>query len=420
MIVLFNDSLGEFGGSHTLMLRMCRWLRAHDVTVGVLCISDSNTEIVGAMQQIGVSIEVVGNYDLKRLHNSVKKYYTKDVDVKIINLYLGKWLDIECVKGKYNIPVQNILYDIHPETFYKGAGLPLKILRNYAKWEFRRIAKKIYRNSAIISMEETNIKSAREYLIIKNPDDYNPMILRLPMICERKNNYEDIIRKGFESNVIMAAARADFPYKGYLMGLVEDFASLKENFPNIKLCLVVAGHDMSLLKGKINSFANYIKKDIKIHGWLTYSELLSEMQNCKVFVGMGTTILDAALQYKPVVSAAFNTLENKTCGLFSDNPFTLGPIENECHFSLNDLKSILDLDYKQYSEQCKRSFETVFTHYNIDKMMPALLEQMPKTNKTILSMLEIKEHQISLLINKYRYKNKTDKNDFSEVAASNK
>ncbi len=330
MTVLFNDTLGVFGGSHTLMLRMCKWLRAHDIKVGVLCISDSNIEIVTAMQEIGVSIDVVGDFDLSVLYNTLKKYYEKDEDVKVINLFLGKWLAVECVKKCHNIPVQNIIYDIHPATFYKGVGLPLKLLRKYAKWEFRKIAKKIYRNNAIISMEETNIKSAREFLEIKNPDDYRPPILRLPMICERKEECNEIIQKGYNSNAIMAAARADFPYKGYLMGLVDDFAVLKLQYPEIKLCLVVAGHDMPLLKEKIEALPSNIKNDIKIHGWLKYPELLSEMQNCKVFVGMGTTILDAALQYKPVVSTAFNTLENKTCGLFSDNPFTLGPIENEC------------------------------------------------------------------------------------------
>ncbi len=78
------------------------------------------------------------------------------------------------------------------------------------------------------------------------------------------------------------------------------------------------------------------------------------------------------------------------------------------------------MNFNQYSELCKKSFETVFTYYNINKMMPSLLELKPMTNKTILSIPEILEHRLSLFINKFRYRNIKDKNDFSEVVASNK
>ena len=104
------------------MLRMCSWLCSHNYNVSIFCISATNTEIVGAMKEIGVSIEVIGNFDLKLLSNALNKVVTQDSDVKIINFTLEKWLNVECVKRMYGFIVQNLIYDIHPAFFYKGDG----------------------------------------------------------------------------------------------------------------------------------------------------------------------------------------------------------------------------------------------------------------------------------------------------------
>lgn len=418
MTVIFNDTLGVFGGSHTLMLRMCRWLRSHHYNVSIFCISASNTEIVEAMKGIGVSIEVIGNFDLKLLKNALNKTLLLDSSVKIINFTLEKWLNVECVKKMYGFTVQNIIYDIHPATFYKGDSLPFVFLRKHARKEFRRIVLRAHDNNAIISMEKTNIKSVRNYY--GYGEEYNPPILSLPMICERNAQCEEIIRTGFDSNIIMTAARADFPYKGYLMGLVDDFATLKKKYTGLKLLIITAGNDLPKLKRKIDGFDENIKKDITISGWVKYPKLIELMEKCKVFVGMGTTILDAALQYKIVISSAFNTLEHKSCGFFSDNPFILGPAENECSAALPYLDSVFSMDFEEYKTQCNKSFDEAYNNYNIDNMLPALLAQKEKSTDCVLTWGEVQEHRLNLFVNKFRYRNKIDKNDYQEVIASNK
>lgn len=418
MTVIFNDTLGEFGGSHTLMLRMCRWLRLHNYNVSIFCIIASNTEIVGSMKELGVQIDVIGNFDLKLLKNALNKVLEQDSDVKVINFTLEKWLNVECVKRMYGFTIQNLIYDIHPAIFYKGDGLPFAVLRKHARKEFRRIVLRAHDNNAIVSMEETNVKSVRNYYGYVN--EYNPPILSLPMICERNEHCEDIIKSGFDSNLIMTATRADFPFKGYLMGLVDDFVELKKKYPELKMLIVSAGNDLPKLKDKIAELEDNVKNDINVHGWVTYPELIELMKKCKVFVGMGTTILDAALQYKIVVSSAFNTLEHKSCGFFSDNPFILGPVESECTPALEYLDTVLKMDFDEYKTKCHQSFEAVFNNYNIDTMMPALLAQNENSTGCVLTWSEVQEHRLNLFINKFRFRNKVDKNDYTEVIASNK
>ena len=53
-------------------------------------------------------------------------------------------------------------------------------------------------------------------------------------------------------------------------------------------------------------------------------------------------------------------------------------------------------------------------------MMPALLAQNEKSSDCILTWREVQEHCLNLIVNKIRFRNKVDKNDYTEVIASNK
>ena len=78
------------------------------------------------------------------------------------------------------------------------------------------------------------------------------------------------------------------------------------------------------------------------------------------------------------------------------------------------------MDFDEYKSKCYQSFEAVYNNYNIDTMMPALLAQNEKSSDCILTWGEVQEHRLNLIVNKIRFRNKVDKNDYTEVIASNK
>ena len=45
MIVVINDTLGAYGGTHTLTLRICQWLVKNGYQSVVFCEHDGNEEI---------------------------------------------------------------------------------------------------------------------------------------------------------------------------------------------------------------------------------------------------------------------------------------------------------------------------------------------------------------------------------------
>lgn len=404
IMVIFNDTLNAYGGSHTLILRMCKWLRLNGVETCVFCTKVSNTEMTNSLKELGVLIENVGNYSLYKVKKTVKKYISKKREIKVINFTLDKWLDLEVVKKIYRYEIENIIYDIHPETFHKGKAANFNFIKKYVKRVVCKLVKKISENNAIVAMEELNILSTRDFLNL-DASQYCPEIIRLPMVCNRKRNFDEIIEKGFDSNVIMSAARADFPFKGYLIGLIDDFVCLKKRYPSLKLLYVVAGPSLSVLMDKVKTLPNSISKDISINNWLPYQKLLDEIQNCKIFVGMGTSVLDAALQYKPVLTAAYNTYENKTSGFFSDNPFILASSVDEAKEAFAFLDIFFDEDYIHYKDRCIKNFDTVFMNYNIDKLMPALLSLETKKKYSLLTLKESLIHVIHMCLNRFRYRN---------------
>ena len=58
-MIVFNDTLGVYGGAQTLMLRMCTWLRSNNISAAIITDSTANTEIVDRLRKIDVIIENV-------------------------------------------------------------------------------------------------------------------------------------------------------------------------------------------------------------------------------------------------------------------------------------------------------------------------------------------------------------------------
>ena len=118
-------------------------------------------------------------------------------------------------------------------------------MRNFSKAKYGGILSRINKNNALIMMDEYCTDQTIDYM---GPIfETLPLIVRLPMYCKPFENFNEIIQDGFKSRIMMTAARAEFPNKGYMMGLVDDFVRLKEKFPDVKLEIIAAGDDMDKL-----------------------------------------------------------------------------------------------------------------------------------------------------------------------------
>lgn len=407
MTVIFNDTLGVLGGSQTLMLRMATWLRTHNINVCIICDSDTNEEIVTELRKIDVRIEVCKTEAFKVIANILKEY----TDLLVINFGFGRYLNVECIKKKYNIQFNNIIYDIIPITFLKGSGFKSNFLRNHAKRKYLKILLRMVKNGAVLSQEETNNKSVCSYFGIKL-SDYNPKMLRIPMVCNPLANHELIIKDGYSSSIILTAARADFPFKGYMIGLVDEFEKIKKSVKNAKLKIYSDGGDIEVLREKINSVSTGIQKDIELCGWISYIELYSELKKCKMYIGLGSSLMDAALNYKPSIVASYNTTKCVTAGTFADNPNCIGTKEDDLPTAAILIEKIFSMTSEQYRDLCQKNFNAVYDNYNIDKIMSELINSKTTNQNCILTLSERLENYFNIVLNRIRFRNKKDKNRY--------
>lgn len=404
-MIVFNDTLGAYGGSHTLMYRMCKWLSDNSISSAIICRSKDNKEIVEKLQKLGVEIICA---DMMNIHHAyeVLAYLMKKEPIKVVNLSWNFYLDIECVKYKYHLDFDNIVYCIHPETFKKGIGFKTKFMRNYSINKYAPIYKRMNANKAIIMMDEVDTEESNNYLHERL--EPTPEIIRLPMYCNSRNDYKNIIKCGYDSNIIMTAARAEFPYKGYIIGLIADFVKLKSMYPKLKLEIITAGDDYNIVVENINKLNDCVKSDITLHGWMDYDVLKKNIERCKIFVGMGTTVLDAALLYKPSLPVRFNTYEDIGEYFIHEKPEYITPDYLCQSKAINAIEKVLKLSYNEYSQMCIDSYNSVKDNYDIEVGMKKIINVKTVNSKCILTNKEVKTHMLNNRFNMIRYRNAND------------
>lgn len=402
MIIVINDTLGAYGGTHTLTLRMCRWLAASGYQTAVFCDRDDNKEIVGKLKENGTKIYCFDTSDTLKSYDIVNRLVYRD-NLKVISLMWDKYIDMEILKAEKALEFENIIYCVHFGTFMKGATYP-HIIKEYVRLRYRRIFDRMDKNAAIVMMDEDTTRRTGEYFG-KDFYPWNPFA-RIPMICKEDRMSEEIVRKGYKSDVLMTASRAEFPYKGYLLGLIDIYGRLKGEYPMLKLVIVAGGEsrDVGLIKDKIALLPTKARQDVEFHHWMDYDTLREKIKSCKLFIGMGTSVLDAALEYKPSIAVKYNTYDVISQGMLKDFP-EFCTADEDCKTSADPLiKHILELDEESYRKEAYATFNAVKRCYDIDINIKVLIDAHPKYNKTLLRRRDIRFHKLIKNISRLKHR----------------
>ena len=157
-----------------------------------------------------------------------------------------------------------------------------------------------------------------------------PLPMVLPPIGNRRTPSD-------ECHILTVARLVDM--KGYVEGLIHDLAeiTLKQGLP----CrLIVVGDGP--LRSRFEQVAERcgVASRIRFVGSVPYAELLEYYTQADIFVGMGTTVLEAASVGVPVIVATASTTQFITPGLFgADDRLDLG--EPYCRAPLLQGREIL-------------------------------------------------------------------------------
>lgn len=247
----------------------------------------------------------------------------------------------------FNKKIQEL--DEHNNIFYNNIG-HLKYFENKYNYKVKFPSKKIYLKSP-----------NREFTLFKEE-----------LV---KNKYRS------ESFNILTISRFDFPHKGYLLGLIDNYVDLKKKYKNIKLFIIGYGEGKNQVLEKINNISNEIKKDIYLIGKVEYDKLNQYFDKVDLYIGLAGTVRDAALNSVISIPVRHYSLVCEGYGFLPESKEFIisnkkgNPIEKYIEEAIN-------LNEEEYINLSKASYNTFEVDPNYRD--PAL-DLEPKNSEKIIS-----------------------------------
>lgn len=363
LIMAFNHF--DTGGLQTLMVRMARWSLNNNIKPIIFfeTADDYMLELCNKNK-----IEFYQTYRKKEIVKILKEKIYIKANITIITFELPQFMMFENIINKYlrNYNVNHIIYNVSVNGMISGRkikGLFGKIIYKF----YLSLVNRIFNNKQVYFMDDDTFDAVIDYYKIKDIDR-NDCILLLPMFIENKAE-----RKfNFEKKNILTVSRADFPYKGYIMGLLDDFEALREKYDDITLEIVSFGKDIEKIEEKIKESKFY--DDIKLIKGLTEEEIKQRLHNTYLYIGMGTTVLDAANEKVPSIVTCHSTMQNLCVGFFSENPRIIGKYKYG-NLAIEYMEKIICLSKEEYKAMCSKVFEEYQLNYDISIIMPSIIKK---------------------------------------------
>ena len=200
---------------------------------------------------------------------------------------------------------------------------------------------------------------------------------------------------------ILTVARAIFPFKGYIIGLLDDFIKLCDSFDDIELHIVSFGEDYEILIDKINNLPEKVRKKVKLDNGLKMEEIRSELKKTYVYIGMGTTILDAADEAVPCIVSAHTTMKNECIDFFHRCPMVISQQSpgQPAYGLLQKILSVKDEEYKIMKADTYRAYKD---NYDIDIMMQRLIKRCSEISCKELTAWEISVYNLLNIMRKVK------------------
>lgn len=376
MNFVFTTCRLVMGGNETLILRMSEWLlsEGHSVTV----IAAQGGYLADKMPK-GCNVIVVGSF---RFGAAVIPFFNYDDDIKEI----FKQADVVMsFSGGGCMFAYHLYKRFSPKSaklisgvFHPNTGVSEVSYFNSIFWNAVFNENKFYMNKAI-SEEHAQ----------KGYDTENTKLWTLPVIIDRKS---DNLSIGFDSNIILSIGRLT-EFKGYNYYMIDVVKELvNQGFKNIEWHVI--GDDepntrepvKKYMQSKIIEYG--LQDNIMLHGIIDYKELPKFINKSKVFVGMGTSAVEACACGVPTICAVVDEKEGYTYGYMWDQP--KGCVGEKLLNTKPDIK-VLDLiknllllnesDYQKMSTKALNVTEDFLLENQMKEFMSLLISSKPGLNR---------------------------------------
>lgn len=371
--------VSNYGGIETLMIRMARWLKENGYSSVILTDSErkADPDLLRELQRDSAvfSIPFRGYRNLS-LHDFAIR---TDERLKVIVFSYPGYLIADEIRRQVK-KSQILFYDPHQYglilEFYVSNPLLKKAAHIWAKHLVRRMDRQqelVYMDG--LCMERT----ARTYGCSSRPDLVIPLAMKLHHF-DREKTLETYGRKEFH---ILTVSRMEFPFKGYVIGLIGLFEQLCRQYPGLHLQLVGDGSNQKELKNRLGHLEPDIRKRVHWHGNVPYEKLGSYFEKANLYIGMGTTVLDAANHGIISLPVGSYTYQCKGYGFLYEDPMNLGGIGGRTEL-LGLIRNVLSFTAEEYCRCVELQFDALRPLYDSDHVMHGFLRWKNRSHGSIL------------------------------------
>ncbi|TDX09274.1 glycosyltransferase [Flavobacterium sp. S87F.05.LMB.W.Kidney.N] len=358
----FNFSMG---GTETLILRLMKYYGANNYRIILLTETKINESIAEDSHKVNFEhyIYKSSSKNFYSLNNEILSFQSIENPI-VVSQFLPEFLkcSVLLIKSKYGVRFSHVLYIVHPNsTFYNP-----KVFKVFAK----SMIGSMLRKGNLIFMDETCISKCVEFYKITENVSFN--ICRLPLFI----NDDKFVNKRNDIFNVLTVTRFEFPFKGYVLGLVNSFAKLHKKYPNTSLTIIGNGKGKMELQELILKLPESTSNNILTIDEVPYHKINDFISKSDVYVGMGTTVLDAANKNKIVVTAVAYQKENFSVGFFHDNYSTIGEVLQKkiSYLNFEDLlETVITVNDSEYEIMSLKSKEMLTIHYDIKVVAEKIL-----------------------------------------------
>lgn len=368
-ISAFEDMI--LGGGETYYFRMVSWFEQNGYISILLIPIDSSisSNVVKEIMKYNITIY---KYSEHRMIPEICLVRLKQADkiIGIVSSIERYYLLQRVLKSKENVKL----------FFYVlswGRGV-LRFDGIITRVFFRILLSPLIKSKAFIALDEETQQISCTYSMISAE--------KVPIV---RNGVASITIKKREqaisdSHKILSVCRFDFPFKGYILGLIKDFGKIAADNKKLELIIVGYGRGYDEVKNECLKLSPDIRRRINLLGDIPYSELGKVYQEATVYVGMGTTVLEASSHGVVSIVAATHQRENYCLGYFGQSLSLGGPVEGRFsnyldvtlykkHTFIELIEKILILSPDQYSSIVDSGYEAL-DKFDIDRAMHFFLD----------------------------------------------
>lgn len=359
--VYFKEDL-LLGGTELLIERLSKNFKktvSNIIVVTKSCVTD----IRNRYHKNNIKILEVSKWNDKELKKALKSF--GNFYIRAITFSIEDFCIIYSCKSN---KIKTLLYTVYFNQLIIGGETKNRIALYLVKYISANILNTLLKSKNIVCMDEHTVDNTYKYymnkLKIHREDIY---YLRIPVDIVDINKTDLYDRARSNLNSILTIARADFPWKGYILGLMDYVADNWRKY-NLKLHIVSYGNGEKDIKLRYNTYDVETQNRIILQSKTDYDELERLYRNTKLYIGQGTTVLDAAQRGILTIPVVPDTYQIIAEDYFDDNPFRVTvPLEIENNF--NTLMSrFYSLDRDEYINKAVKGRLSVTEMYGTESV----------------------------------------------------